>query len=58
METQEKSFIRDKNLKVNCECGGCYTKENKANHFKSIKHNQFFSEQQTINQDGNSIVLK
>ena len=38
METQEKSFIRDKNLKVNCECGGCYTMQNKIKHIKSDKH--------------------
>ena len=41
METPEKTFIRDKNLKVNCECGGCYTMQNRIKHIKSDKHQHY-----------------
>jgi hypothetical protein len=41
MENTEKTFITDKNFKVNCECGGCYTFQNKSKHFKSDKHQHY-----------------
>ena len=41
MENKEKTVIRDRNYKVNCECGGCYLMQNKNKHFKSNKHQHF-----------------
>ena len=41
MENTEKTFITDKNFKINCECGGCYTFQNKSKHFKSDKHQHY-----------------
>ena len=36
---KNKDKIKDKaNEKINCECGGKYTRRNKASHFKSKKH--------------------
>ena len=41
METPEKTFIRDRNFKFNCECGGCYTLQNKNKHITSDKHQHY-----------------
>ena len=41
-QEKHKDEIRAKaNEKVNCECGGRYTRRNKSTHMKSKKHNDY-----------------
>lgn len=41
---QNKEIIHDKKKeKYNCECGGIYSLDNKARHFKSIKHIKYLN---------------
>jgi len=37
-EQNKDKIKKDKNTKIECECGGKYTKTHKAQHFKSKKH--------------------
>jgi hypothetical protein len=49
-QNQEKlrQYYQDNKEKINkkftCECGGCYTFQNKARHFKSLKHQNYLKE--------------
>ena len=41
-----KAVVNEKrNIKLNCECGRCYTLRNKIQHSRSIKHTKFVEEQ-------------
>ena len=39
----KKLFMIRKKEKYNCECGGIYSLDNKARHFKSIKHIKYLN---------------
>ena len=41
----KEQLIQSKKEKVNCECGGCYTRTNKKTHLNSVKHLKFTEKQ-------------
>ncbi len=44
-----KSAVNEKrNIKLNCDCGGCYTLRNKVQHSQSIKHKAFIEQQNNL----------
>ena len=49
METKAKTVIRDRNYKVNCECGGFYLMQNKNKHLKAININIFLNLMKKMN---------
>ena len=42
-QLKNKDHIKEqRNKKIVCECGSCYTHTNKERHFKSLKHTNYF----------------
>ena len=42
-DENKEEIKRKRSEKINCECGGVYSKQTKARHFKSNKHEQYFN---------------
>ena len=45
-EKNKEVFAEKRKKKFNCECGGKYSINHKARHFKSIKHQKYLEQQQ------------
>ena len=43
----KKNYYKQRNQKINCECGGNYTVHNKLKHFKTKKHQKYLDNIQT-----------
>jgi hypothetical protein len=41
---QMKEYREKNKQKINCVCGGTYTKPNKSTHYKSVKHSKYIEE--------------
>jgi hypothetical protein len=39
---------KNRNVKVNCSCGGKYTKANKSKHLKTKKHSTYLNNAQAV----------
>lgn len=40
-EKNKEELLEKANEKFNCDCGGCYTKSHKLEHFKTTKHQKY-----------------
>ena len=55
IEEYRKQYNKNKYV---CECGSICRNTDKSRHFKTIKHQQFVSQQETLIHDGSTIALK